>query len=240
MKKIRVLHIEFDDEIKAYEIPAFRSAIIEKAGREHVMFHNHIGKDSFVYRYPLIQYKCIRNHPAIICIDQGVDEIHHFFENKVWDLDISGRKVSMKVLQLKMNQFNIQIWSSEFRYRINSWIALNQENVKKYFDMGTDAERTDMLTSILKANILSFAKGIEWTVDKQVAITINEIVRVKKAKLKGNFVMSFDVHFSSNVFLPNYIGLGKSPSLGFGIVTQIRENKNNTAKEVNEEINYTI
>ena len=80
MKKIRLLSITFDTEIKPYEIPAFRGAIIEKAGRESILFHNHLNEGAYLYKYPLIQYKMIGSKPCIMCIEHGVDEIHKFFE----------------------------------------------------------------------------------------------------------------------------------------------------------------
>ena len=54
---------------------------METAGRENTLFHNHLGKD-YRFSYPLIQYKRIRKKPHLFCIEDGVDEVHHFFENK--------------------------------------------------------------------------------------------------------------------------------------------------------------
>ena len=44
--------------------------------------------------------------------------------------------------------------------------------------------------------------------------------------------MSFDVEFKANVSLPDYIGLGKGVSLGFGTV--VSENKNNKTQYIHE------
>ncbi len=40
--KIKVFIVTFDFELKRREIPAFRAAIVEKVGRENVLFHNHM------------------------------------------------------------------------------------------------------------------------------------------------------------------------------------------------------
>jgi CRISPR/Cas system endoribonuclease Cas6 (RAMP superfamily) len=40
-------------------------------------------------------------------------------------------------------------------------------------------------------------------------------------------MMAFDILFKTNVSLPNYIGLGKGASTGFGMVVQKREPKEN-------------
>jgi len=223
LKKIRLLCITFDAEIKSYEIPAFRSAIIEKSGRENVLFHNHLGENNFLYKYPLIQYKQISRKPAIVCVEQGVDEIHKFFENKTWDINISDRWITMKVDQLNLNSFTMQVWDKMFDYSIHNWVALNQENYKKFMAIEGIVERMQFLEGTLKANILSFAKGIEWTIDKQIELKILEIERTNKVRIKEKAIIGFDLKFKTNIFLPNYIGLGKSVSLGYGVVKAIKK-----------------
>ena len=40
MKKIRLLDIEFENEIQPWEVTAFRGAVIEFAGRKNIILHN--------------------------------------------------------------------------------------------------------------------------------------------------------------------------------------------------------
>ena len=226
-KKIRVLTIWFDAEIENYEIPAFRGAIASKTSNDNMLFHNHLKNgDGFRYAYPLIQYKRIRKNPAIVCIEQGVDEIHKYFENKCWDIEISGRWLSMKLGGINMNQFVMQVWDRSFSYTISNWIALNQENYPRYLELEKESEKREMLESILRANILSFAKGIGWHIENEIRVSINEIRNARGVMLKGKKMIGFDVVFSSNVFLPNTIGLGKSVSLGFGTVRSSKNTNN--------------
>ncbi len=216
------MQVIFDSEIKAYEVPAFRGAIIKKVGQENILFHNHLNGNGFLYKYPLIQYKTIHRHPAIVCVDYGVDEIHKFFENKDWSINISGRWLDMKIDKLNMNQFTMNVWDKHFKYNIRNWIALNQENYKKYMEMEALSEKTEFLERLLKANILSFAKGIDWQVAKPVELKITDIKELRPVRLKQQKVLGFNLDFKTNVFLPNNIGLGKSVSLGFGNVKEIR------------------
>jgi hypothetical protein len=185
--------IQFDTEIKSYEIPAFRSAIIEKAGREHLSFHNHINDEEVMYGYPVIQYKVIHRQPSMICLDHGVDEIHHFFQNKKWDITISGRTIQLNVSQLKMQQYNLQVWEH---------------------------------SRILIGNIISFAKGVKWDIEKNISLKIQSIEKEGLLKFKKNQLLGISLKFEANVFLPNYIGLGKGVSHGFGIIKQIRKTEN--------------
>jgi len=226
VKKIRILNVSFDNELKGYEIPAFRGAIIEKVGRENTLFHNHLANDAFLYKYPLIQYKTIGRKPALICIDFGVDEIHKLFEKRDWSINISDRWLDMKIENLYMNQFTMQVWDRLWDYSIVDWVALNAENYKKYMEIESLVQKISFLENILKGNILAFAKGIEWNVEKTIDLHITDLVRSHAVSMKGQKVLAFDLTFKTNVFLPNFIGLGKSVSLGFGTVKQMR-NMNN-------------
>lgn len=78
MKKIRILQIVFDTEIKGQQISALRGAIVGKIGSESILFHNHT-YEGFRYSYPFIQYKRLNKKAAIVCVEQGVDEIYKLF-----------------------------------------------------------------------------------------------------------------------------------------------------------------
>lgn len=229
MKKIRVLDIQFENEIKAWEIPALRGAIVAITGKEHILFHNH-NKNGFRYSYPLIQYKTIHNKPHIICIQDGVDEIHHFFENKQEGIFLGERAYELKVENINLNQFTMQVWDKAFHYDLYHWLPLNQENHKLYYELDDDQEKKNFLQQVLTGNILSLAKGIGWEVDKPIITQIKEIRRIHKVSVKKTNREVFDISFRTNVFLPKNLGLGKNASVGFGIVSEDNKNKNNANK----------
>ena len=225
MKRVRFLKIVFEPEIEAWEVPAFRGAVVQKAGEQHITFHNHISDTELIYKYPVIQYKRIGRHPALICLDFGVDEVHHFFNNRNLDISISGRTLSLQVKDLRMQQYTLQVWEKSFTLRLSQWLALNQENHAKYTSLKDDLARITLLESILKANILSFAKGIGWDVDRPIALRIDSIDKVRPLTFKEQKLLAFDITFRTNVFLPDYLGLGKGVSHGFGTVKQVQPQK---------------
>ncbi|MDX2246575.1 MAG: CRISPR-associated endonuclease Cas6 [Bacteroidia bacterium] len=235
--KLKVLRVIFDGEMRPSEIPALRGAIADKVGQASVLFHNHI-ESGFRYRYPLIQYKCIRNHPALICIGEGVDEIHHFFSQKDWSVEISGRKLPMKIEHLDMNQFSMQVWDREFSYRIQSWIALNQETYREFQQITEKTQQIPFLEKKLTGNILSMAKGIGWFIEKPIKTRITDLADPYPLKVKGLYVTGFRALFRTNVFLPDGIGLGKHVSLGFGTVQQVKNDRaeKTTITETTEEV----
>lgn len=222
MKKIRTLLVTFNNPIAQQQITAFRGAIIEKAGRENTLFHNHITSDTFSYRYPLIQYKTISKLPAIYCVDEGVEEIHKLFENKSWTIDLKGEKMDLVVEDLNLKSATLTISDKLIEYQIQRWQALNEENYRKYQALSSLTEKLEMLQRILIGNILSFAKGIEWHIDKPIVLHITDLQTEKLTRMKDIKVIVFNIQFTCNVSLPNYIGLGKGASTGFGIVKMIK------------------
>jgi hypothetical protein len=231
MKKIRYLVIEFSNPLHPREVPAFRGAVAGKVGAEHVNFHHHLSEREFLFGYPVIQYKSIRRQAALVCVDFGVDEVHHFFQNKSWELSIGERKETLEVRNLRMRQFVMQVWDKSFEYRIVNWLPFNDENYSKFKSTDDWLSHQKLLEGILTGNILSFAKGIKWDVDREINVRVDEIVKRKTMRIKDQTFLGLDVSFRSNVFLPNYIGLGKSPSKGYGMVRQWKKRNSNGKKK---------
>lgn len=226
MKNIRTLLVTFDNLLNRWETSAFRGAIIEKVGRENLLFNHHIDNNTLLYRYPLIQYKSIRRKPAILCLGDGVDEIHKLFNKSSWEIDLRGKKTDLIIDNLNLNNFRLNIWDKSFDYRLYNWFALNEKNYQRYNSLTSDMDRLEMLERILIGNILAFAKGMDWHVEQEIRVRIHEIRNTKQLKYKNTHLMAFDVNFSSNVFLPNFIGLGKGASHGYGVV-KMTYKKNN-------------
>jgi hypothetical protein len=220
------LLVSFDNAIKASQIPAFRAAVIEKVGREHILFHNHLGETEYSYRYPLIQYKTVQQRPAIFCVDAGVEAIHQLFENKSWTIQFLGEPMHLKVADLFLKTTTLNVWNETFSYYINHWQALNEDNYAKFKLVESLSDRIAMLEKILTGNILSMAKGIDWHIDKRLDVKITDMEAEKLSRMKDIKVATFNLRFQSNIFLPDYIGLGKGASKGFGIVKHIRKKEN--------------
>lgn len=217
-KKIKILSVIFDFELKRSEIPAFRGAVVEKVGRENILFHNHL-QDSYRYGYPLIQYKTIYRRPAMICIDHGSEEILKFFEKFDWDLNIRGKKIDATIQDIAFDYFVCGFSPLPVRYRIFNWFALNEDNFKRFIEMKkSSGERIEFLRRILIGNILSFAKGIGWHIDGEIEIQIKWMPDIRLFSFKNHRMVGFDLDFITNLLLPDYIGLGKSTARGFGMI----------------------
>lgn len=228
VKRIRILKVDFSEDISHVEVPKFRGAIIQQVNGDDgstVLFHNHLEDGSLRKKYPLIQYKRNREKAQIVCLDVGVDEINKLFIKNSFQLKLGNRSISTEIDDIHLKTHILQVWDTMFRFKIRDWLALNQKNYMLYRAIETDEDKKLFLEGILKGNILSMAKGLEWHVDKEIKLVIHKIERSKTLKYRDAEMMGFDVVFSSNVSLPNWIGMGKGSSIGFGIIQQLG-NKN--------------
>lgn len=220
----KILTVIFDGEISPFEIHLFRGAVIGSMGEEaNTLYHNHTGEDGFRYSYPLIQYKRIKGKAAIVCVEEGAEKIGQFLSEEKHVYNLGNRETTMSVDCIQPRQMLIQVWQHEFRYRINRWLALNSENYKRYMATDSIVERVQLLERILKGNILSMCKGLNIMLDKEVVVKIGNMSEPYMVRNKETKLMAFDIEFASNVSLPNYIGLGKNASIGYGVVEEITQ-----------------
>lgn len=230
MRKIKMIQVSFEEPLKSNELPYFRAAVIEKAGREHILFHNHLDDNKHLYKYPRIQYKLIHKKPAIISIEDGTDELQHFFLKPSWDLMIKDKIYPVKVSKLFVKQYTLQVWNTLFRYYLKRWSGLNQKNYQIYQNIPEETEKIKFLEKILIGNILSMAKSLDWQIDKEIQLKIVDLKKKYISEYKNTKILCFDLVFDCNVSLPPYIGLGKHASTGFGIVRRINNDKKNELK----------
>ena len=226
MKKIKLLKIVFNQEISNREVSFFRGAVIDKVKNEKdiVLFHNH-NKQTFRYSYPLIQYKRIDGKAAFVAIQDGTDQIHKFFQQPSWRLRLGNRNYDFKVKNLSIDDVTMQVSDKSFNFIIHEWLPLSQKNNIKYKSLNSEIEQYEFLERILIGNIITFAKGIDWNIDKQIKLRIKDVSKVSSITMKEVKLKAFTLKFSCNILIPDDIGLGNNVSLGYGMVKA--ESKNN-------------
>jgi len=222
--KIKILVIRFKNPLQRKEIAYFRGAVIHAIEDKNtdILFHNHTEKQ-FRYSYPLIQYKRINKKAAIVCIQEGTEAIGQLFSSCNFTFDIGKQKTEMEVESMIANQPPLQVWDSKFKYRLRNWLPLSQESYQKYKMLNGLIEKVQFLEHILTGNMLSFAKGVGIYFDKQITCRILHMEEPTSSVYKEVKMLSFDLEFESNVSLPDFIGLGKGSSIGYGIVTRKRD-----------------
>ncbi len=222
MKKIRYLQVSFDGKLRGPEIPAFRGAIVERVGREYDLFHNHNNQSGgYLHRYPLIQYKSLFGHAGLVCLNEGVDAIQEFFSGKPDYMAIADRELEMGIRDLKTRQITIRTWNKRFYYKIRSWIPLSGESYREYRNEICLQKRMAILSRILNNHLVSLAYGLGWFQPDPIESCMTNLDNEFSIRLKGIGYKAFDITFCTNIYLPDFIGLGKWASMGLGTIRQI-------------------
>jgi Cas6b C-terminal domain/Cas6b N-terminal domain len=225
---IRILHVAFDTEIRPWEIPWFRGAMARKVGLEHEWFHNHNNETGgYHQRYPLLQYKIDPERglrrPMLLCLEEAVEEAHHFFGQPDWSLRIGDRQHDLRIAKLRLDQHHLSTNTDRnHTFKIHKWIALNDEYFARWQRTDRLADRYALLEELLVSHIFAFARGVGWAVEQRLEVRITELLREEWVEYKNVKMLAFTLVFKANANLPDLIGLGKGVSIGFGILRKQR------------------
>ena len=204
-----------DQEIKVKDL---RGALGSLYPNE-LLLHHHRKDGKLNYAYPLVQYKIINSECLIIGIQQGAELLSN--------LDLAAKSISLEnqryTILNKVIEFyhvSIKIINLLERYQfITPWLALNEKNYEKYQKLGSLTKKRELLAKILVGNIISMSKSLGYTVPAPIKPNILNIKEFP-AKLKGTPMLGFIGTFSVNFEIPDYWGIGKSVSRGFGTVVK--------------------
>lgn len=241
MPKIRYLKIRFSNQLMPWEVPLFRAAIIEATERQSTLFHNHGPDNTFLYRYPKIQYKITERKASIICLDNGTDDIHYLLQNPSLDLRIGDRQETFEIEDIHIQYPQLQTWQVHFQYALRNWQGLNQENYQKYQTLDSEVERLQFLEKMLLGNLLALLRDFDWKAEPPITLRITKMKAEKWLRYKGRKVLCFTLNFKTNLSLPDYIGLGKGVSVGFGSVKRFGgEDKVVKTRQEGETVSDTV
>lgn len=223
---INTLRIQFDVPISFQEIQCLRGAIIA-SGKEHesLLLHNHKDDDNLRYSYPLVQYKRVNGKAFILCFEEGARSMMQVLPHLPENVQLGQRQVSIKDFSIQCSEEGVAYVDSPICYSLQNWIPLNDENFRRYKHMPALMDRVEMLQDILTGNILSFAKGLGLYCNDPVLVSITDMDKPVLRRAKGVDFLCFNIEFLCNLSLPQYIGLGKSSSKGYGVVKRINHYK---------------
>lgn len=188
--------------------------------KEHSpLLHNHYMDGSTRYAYPLVQYKVIDRVPVLVGFQEGAGLLVSLFL-KIKELDIEGKYFPVLAKNIQQKQHDLTVNRQLYTYTFKTlWMALNQENFRKYVLLD-ESEKGAFLNQQLQNNILSFYKGLSYrTSERIMAITRME---EKQTLFKNQSMLAFSGQFTTNAYLPEWAGIGKAVSRGFGTVSLIQ------------------
>lgn len=209
----------YNGKLKIGEEQMFRGAFLKVMGTNvNSLLHNHL-EVGLRYSYPLVQYKSLNNKPAIVGIGRGGSAIMDLPRNG--NLIIGKRPRTYSLEDINIEQYEPDIDKEPKMYSIMRYIPLNTTNIEEFDSLPALTDKICLLEDIINANILAFFKGIGYHCNEEIQTVISSIDRIYDLYYKNVRFKGFDMKFITNVLLPNNIGLGKSSSVGFGVLKRI-------------------
>lgn len=185
--------------------------------KESEIMHNHRGSD-FIFSYPKVQYKIIKNTPYICGIEEGAAVVARVGID-TYGITIDGVDLGTYEKEIVKRKSDFGVETDYIAYSfITPWMALNQDNVGLYKNANL-MQREEMLKKILIGNILSMSKGVKYTVEDRLYAWVD--LEETTVKFKNIDMVAFKGSFKVNFRIPDYLGLGKAVSRGFGTLVKV-------------------
>jgi hypothetical protein len=185
---------------------------------ENILMHSH-GDGDLLYSYPRVQYKIIDSEVCVLGLADGVRAVKGI--PQVEDITLGHEDVKILDRRLSERQSILGISETQGDYSfLTPWLSLNEKNYEKYQMLGTWGKKKGLLEKILIGNIISMSKSLGYTVPAPIEANIGNLKEVKTS-LKGTPMLGFLGNFSVNFEIPDYWGIGKSVSRGFGTVKRV-------------------
>lgn len=180
---------------------------------DNPFLHNHSEK-GLIYTYPKIQYKIIDGIPMILGIEEAKEVVKTISNIDYLDLKEKRYLITDRKLIEQDTEFGASSDMLSYKF-LTPWLALDEESYNRY-KWRNKYERKKQLESIIVGNIISMAKGLEYVITDKLIATVD--VHEIPTSLKGTPMLGFLGTFSVNFEIPDYWGIGKSVSRGFGTV----------------------
>jgi hypothetical protein len=171
-----------------------------------------------MYRHPVVQYKVVDGNIMVVGLQNGSFMLERVELPDIMRLGSEYRFVERQTRSTQQEKFGIA--SKQKRYRfLTPWLALNHKNRRTFFqleDAGEDS--SGLFARMLIGNLLSMSQTFFYDVPGRLEATCN-VRYIKQFYVKENEPWpGFQGEFSVNFHIPDYWGIGKSPSLGYGTV----------------------
>lgn len=202
-----------------FSLPEFRAALTRefaehRASAEHAEYTGQV-----VYRYPAILCKQLRNDLVVIGLCQGAGFLQDL-AGKNPEL-LPGKNSCRIVLRdpgIRNEEFGITGRMYEYEI-LTPWLALNQQNAKKFYDLKGKPARDAFMQKILTAQLNTLAKSLDYTHSEPITCTAR--VRFIRERIDRENMIVFLGKFTTNLCIPDYLGIGQSVSSGYGTIRKI-------------------
>jgi hypothetical protein len=215
MKSILVLFKNL--KLHLDETEDFRRDINIKTNNAYDLLYNHKPDGSVIYRYPKVQFRSYKGYAALFGLGEG--------QELIWQLLGSGelgQPYSSNYEIVQNIEEPVQVVTELSSYSIRNILPFNTESFKEYKKLDSLPERAAFLEIKLANHLITFCKEMEVPFTKgDIVVKLKDFTVQPHAHIKKEEMERFDAIIQTNLSLPDFLGLGRSKALGFGVMKKI-------------------
>jgi len=130
-------------------------------------------------------------------------------------LDRSLHEVLGSELHDNMEPFGLAPYPLSY-CSLSPWLALNERNHARYSQLQSPQKKRELLSGIMVGNLLALAKHADHWVDGRIVCEVDPSCETSVSH-KSTELLGFDVECQMNFYLPEWLGIGKLVSKGYGL-----------------------
>jgi len=202
-----------------FSLPEFRSSLSRQLEQHPGLSLPGSPAERSIHRYPAIQCKQVKSELMVIGISQGAGFLFQLAEGQREIMPGKNRcAIAYRDPEIRDEEFGITGGTYDYEF-LTPWLALNQQYAKKFYDLNGKPARDAFMEKILNTHLNTLAKSLDYTPDGPITCAAH--VRFKRERIDRENVMVFLGKFRTNLRIPEYLGIGRSVSLGFGTIREI-------------------
>jgi hypothetical protein len=183
----------------------------------------------FIHRYPVIQAKLVRNNVRVISISQGADCLYLLtHDQEVLGTGENACRITACDPAIRSETFGTTDEIALYEFQ-TPWLALNQQNARKFYDLKGKPARDMFMQKLLTAQLNTLAKSLDCRVTAPISCEAK--VRFRRDRIDHENVMVFLGKFRTNLGIPDFLAIGQSVSQGYGTIKRITECPENSNGE---------
>lgn len=194
------------------------------------LFSQHEESGKTIKRYPLIQYRLLRNKGVIIYgVNEGADMLEKIHSTMPKTLRISTEygdtetAVDFKVVgkSVRISEFADNLMGKTTLYRTVTPLVLidRKDRHEAYMAATSPGEKAALLQGWLVNNLVNIAHELKVSLPAKVIVPLIELNNIE-IKKKGIEMIGLKGQFATNMRIGN-LGIGRFCSHGFGMVQKI-------------------
>jgi hypothetical protein len=229
--------LQFNLKITPSDIGLWREEVLKciPDAQEREIFSNETkdanGRQRNIVRYPLVQFR-VRDGYAVIWAMQGAVAlvgkfVHQYKKNFTWRRKAYDLKVmdnaSTQESNYPIRMFNSKLVIRPVVYRLNYYIPFTNAGKNKNYDWIKnnsnlpDTAKTKKIEELMTNHLCSVIHYAGGFIPKQkIKLTIIDKKLLEHVTFDGRKHLAYDIRYTVNLYLPDFIALGNKCSHGFG------------------------